>query len=58
MNFNEKKNFFFELQCHTNSMAWVDASYGDSEVARVPIPKVHIYGKINTKMEKKVKNQC
>jgi hypothetical protein len=29
------------------------ASYGASKVAKVPIPKVHINGKINTTMEKK-----
>jgi hypothetical protein len=28
------------------------ASYGASKVAKVPIPKVHINGKINIKMEK------
>jgi hypothetical protein len=31
------------------------ASYGASKVAKVPIPKVHINGKINIKMEKKLK---
>jgi hypothetical protein len=30
------------------------ASYGASKVAKVPIPKVHINGKINTTMEKKI----
>jgi hypothetical protein len=33
----------------------LDASYRDSKVARVPIPKVHINGKINTIMKKKIK---
>jgi hypothetical protein len=37
----------------------VDASYNGSKMARVPTPKVHINGKINTIMRKKnVKNQC
>jgi hypothetical protein len=31
---------------------WVYASYSGSKVARVPIPKVHINGKFNTRMEK------
>jgi hypothetical protein len=31
----------------------VDASYSGPKVARIPVPKVHINGKINTKMEKK-----
>jgi hypothetical protein len=31
------------------------ASYGASKTAKVPIPKVHINGKINTKMGKKLK---
>jgi hypothetical protein len=31
------------------------ASYGASKVAKVPIPKVHINGKINIKMEKNLK---
>jgi hypothetical protein len=54
MNSDEKmNNFFFELQCHTNLMARVDANYGGSKMAKVPIPKVHINGKINTRMEKK-----
>jgi hypothetical protein len=53
MNYDEKRNnFFFELQCHTNLMAWVDASYDGSKTTRVLIPKVHINGKINTRMEK------
>ncbi len=56
MNSNEKKNnFFFELQCHTNLMAWVDASYGGSKATRVLVPKVHINGKINIRMKKKLK---
>jgi hypothetical protein len=33
--------------------ACVNASYGGSKTTRVPIPKVHINGKINTIMEKK-----
>jgi hypothetical protein len=36
----------------------VDASYGGSKATRVPILKVHINGKNNTRMEKNVKNQC
>jgi hypothetical protein len=36
----------------------VDASYGGSEAIRIPIPKVHINGKINSRMEKNIKNQC
>jgi hypothetical protein len=36
----------------------VDASYGGSKVARVLVPKVHINEKINTIMEKNIKNQC
>jgi hypothetical protein len=36
----------------------VDASYGGSKATRIPIPKVHVNGKINTKMEKNIKNQC
>ncbi len=37
---------------------WVNASYGGSKVARVPIPKVHINGKINIRIEKLLKKQC
>jgi len=33
----------------------VDASYGGSKVARIPIPKVHINEKINTRMKKQLK---
>jgi hypothetical protein len=36
----------------------VDPSYGDLIAARIPIPKVHINGKFNTRMGKDVKNQC
>jgi hypothetical protein len=36
----------------------VDASYGGSKVARIPIPKVHINGKFNTRIGKDVKDQC
>jgi hypothetical protein len=36
----------------------VDASYGASKVVRIPFPKIHINGKINTIMEKKIQNQC
>jgi hypothetical protein len=32
---------------------WVDASYSGSQMARVPVLKNHIYGKINIRMEKK-----
>jgi hypothetical protein len=35
---------------------WVDASYDGSKVAKVLVPKVHINGKINTRMEKTLKN--
>jgi hypothetical protein len=42
----------------TNKQLWVDASYGGSKMARVPVQKVHVNGKINIKMEKYVKNQC
>jgi hypothetical protein len=37
---------------------WVDASYNGSKAARIPFLKVHVNGKINTRMEKNVKNQC
>jgi hypothetical protein len=33
----------------------VNASYSGSKAARVPMPKVHINGKINTIMEKRLK---
>jgi hypothetical protein len=33
---------------------WVDASYDGSKATRVPIPKVHINGKINTIMDKNI----
>jgi hypothetical protein len=36
----------------------VDASYGGSKATRIPIPKIHVNGKISTKMEKNFKNQC
>jgi hypothetical protein len=39
-------------------MYWVDANHGGSKAARVPLPKVHINGKINTRMETNAKNQC
>jgi hypothetical protein len=29
-----------------------------SKMARILVPKVHINGKINIRMEKNVKNQC
>jgi hypothetical protein len=38
--------------------SWVDANYSGSKVARVLVPKVHINGKNNIRMEKNVKNQC
>jgi hypothetical protein len=41
-------NLFFFVE-------WVDASYSGSKAARVPIAKVHIIGKINTRMEKTLK---
>jgi hypothetical protein len=41
-------NFKFEIY------KWVDASYGGSKAARIPIPKVHINININIK----IKNQC
>jgi hypothetical protein len=37
----------------------VDASYSGSKVVRIRNPKIHINGKINTKMEEKnIKSQC
>jgi hypothetical protein len=36
----------------------VDASYGGSKATKIPIPKIHINGKINFRMEKNIKNQC
>jgi hypothetical protein len=36
----------------------VDASCAGSKATKVPIPKIHINGKINLKMEKNVKIQC
>jgi hypothetical protein len=38
------------------SLIWVDANYDGSKVARVPISKVHIHGKINIRMKKNSKN--
>jgi hypothetical protein len=35
-----------------------DASYGGSKTIKVLVPNVHLNGKINTKMEKNIKNQC
>jgi hypothetical protein len=35
----------------------VDASYNSSKGARIQVPKVHINGKINIRMEKNIKNQ-
>jgi hypothetical protein len=34
---------------------WVDASYSGSKTTRVIVLKVHINGKINTRMEKMLK---
>jgi hypothetical protein len=34
---------------------WVDASYNGSKATIVPIPKVHVNGKTNTRMEKTLK---
>jgi hypothetical protein len=34
----------------------VYANYGGSKVARIPIPKVYIHGKLNIVMKKNVKN--
>jgi hypothetical protein len=34
---------------------WVDASYNGSKAARIIVLKVHINGKINTRMEKMLK---
>jgi hypothetical protein len=34
---------------------WVDASYGSSKLARIPVPKVHVNGKINIRMVKTLK---
>jgi hypothetical protein len=39
----------------SNVCSWVDVSYGGLKETRVQIPKVHINGKINTKMEKTLK---
>jgi hypothetical protein len=36
----------------------VDASYNGSKATKILVPKVHINGKINTRMENNVKNQC
>jgi hypothetical protein len=36
----------------------VNASYDSSKATRVRVPKVHINGKNNIRMEKNVKNQC
>jgi hypothetical protein len=36
-------------------MCWVDASYNGSKVAKILIPKVHVNGKINIRMEKMLK---
>jgi hypothetical protein len=36
----------------------INASYNSSKGAKIPVPKVHINGKINTRMEKTIKNQC
>ncbi len=41
-----------------NLAIMVIASYGGSKATKVLIPKIHINGKINTKMEKNIKNQC
>jgi hypothetical protein len=35
----------------------VDASYDSSKATRVLVPKIHINGKINSRMEKYLKNQ-
>jgi len=44
---------------HVNVVArlrcWVDASYNGSKVAKILIPKVHVNGKINIRMEKMLK---
>jgi hypothetical protein len=40
------------------SIIWIDANYCGSKAVRVPIPKIHINEKINTRMEKNIKNQC
>jgi len=34
---------------------WVDASYDGSKVAKILVPKVHVNGKINIRMEKTLK---
>jgi hypothetical protein len=36
-------------------LIWVDANYDGSKVVRVPISKVHIHGKFNTRMKKNSK---
>ncbi len=42
----------------THLQTRVDASYGGSKATKIPIPKIHINGKINFRMEKNIKNQC
>jgi hypothetical protein len=41
-------NLFFFVE-------WVDVSYNHTKVAKVPVPKVHINGKINTRTERILK---
>jgi hypothetical protein len=36
-----------------NDLHGVDASYNDSKMAKVLVPKVHINGQFNIRMEKK-----
>jgi hypothetical protein len=36
----------------------VNTSYSGSKAARVLVLKIHINGKINTKMKRNIKNQC
>jgi hypothetical protein len=45
--------FLEKLMGGSNCHSWVDASYSGSKVASIPIPKVHINGKINIRMAKK-----
>jgi len=37
---------------------WVDVNYDGSKAVRILIPKIHINGKTNIRIEKNVKNQC
>jgi hypothetical protein len=52
------RGMHFQLQFHSQLILVnirEDASYGGSKATRIPFPKVHINGEINTKMENKLK---